>query len=198
MKKKQAYVQKLQSPCRAAQASPETAAHPYPWVPCLKIKSNGQCLKHSCAQCIRSFRPLSKPFLTQNTLTPAPTLYLSLTYALSLSPVQVETLSRCDQGQGHLEEHLENAEKGRPSLQTSGYTPTSTSWGYSEYINDHAGQGHNLSSAERGSCNVGSDMGWGLFPVVYKFHIVCLFQYVMCIHNVGEGKTLLISHHLSQ
>lgn len=41
-------------------------------------------------------------------------------------------------------------------------------------------------SAEQGSCNVGSDMGWGLFPVVYKLHIVCLFQDVMCIHNVGE------------
>lgn len=52
------------------------------------------------------------------------------------------------------------------------------------------------ASAERGSWNVESDMGWGLFPVVYKFHIVCLFQYVICIHNVGEGKTLLVSHHL--
>lgn len=94
---------------------------------------------------------LPKPSFTQNTLTSAPTLYLSLTYALSLSTCPSgETLSRCDQGQCHLEEHLENAEMGRPDLQTSGYTPTSTSWGYSEYIDDHAGQGHDLCECRKG------------------------------------------------
>lgn len=124
---------------------------PYPWVPCLKIKSNCQCLKHSCAQCICSF-----PLPSQSLLYPEHPHFCSHSlplFDLCSEPVTCpsgEILSRCDQGQCHLEERLENAEMGRPDLQTSGYTPTSTSWGYSEYIDDHAGQGHDLCECRKG------------------------------------------------